>query len=190
MVYISCFSLTCLSGCIIFLVLIYFTVDPELNRHFMRTGSESMYFSFRWLLCLFKREYPLDDVIHLWEVILSHPISVRYSLYVAAATLLRVRNVILMGRFKFEETLKFCNELSGSLNTWLFHISMPSCSLTFVFQDTLDLEEILIMAECTYLYHSRYFTPPQWDFCEWGFPSFLFPNLTLSWITLFIVFFQ
>jgi len=30
-----------------------------------------MFFSFRWLLVLFKREFPFDKVLKLWEVSLS-----------------------------------------------------------------------------------------------------------------------
>lgn len=30
--------------------------------------SSNMYFAFRWLLILFKREFVMDDVMRLWEV--------------------------------------------------------------------------------------------------------------------------
>ena len=43
-------------------------LDPQLHRHLDKHNSTNMFFCFRWLLILFKREFELDDVEHIWDV--------------------------------------------------------------------------------------------------------------------------
>ena len=43
-------------------------MDPELYKHFKQTDNLNMFFCFRWILVVFKREFPFNDIITLWEV--------------------------------------------------------------------------------------------------------------------------
>ncbi|KAI0283097.1 rab-GTPase-TBC domain-containing protein [Russula aff. rugulosa BPL654] len=44
-------------------------MDPELYRHFEKTEGLNLFFCFRWILISFKREFPFEDVLRLWEVL-------------------------------------------------------------------------------------------------------------------------
>ena len=44
------------------------TMDPVLYRHFEKTDALNLFFCFRWVLIAFKREFPFDEVLRLWEV--------------------------------------------------------------------------------------------------------------------------
>lgn len=43
-------------------------IDPQLTRYLDRHESGNMFFCFRWLLVLFKREFSQEDIMRLWEV--------------------------------------------------------------------------------------------------------------------------
>lgn len=43
-------------------------LDPEFTRYLDRHDSGNMFFCFRWLLVLFKREFSQEDIMRLWEV--------------------------------------------------------------------------------------------------------------------------
>eukprot|EP00211_Chloroparvula_japonica_P001086 CAMPEP_0119152796 /NCGR_PEP_ID=MMETSP1310-20130426/48315_1 /TAXON_ID=464262 /ORGANISM="Genus nov. species nov., Strain RCC2339" /LENGTH=579 /DNA_ID=CAMNT_0007145201 /DNA_START=28 /DNA_END=1767 /DNA_ORIENTATION=- len=108
-------------------------VDPVFSQYLTENHLDHMFFCFRWLLIQFKREYPLDDVMRIWEVIWSNHLSGEFEIYIALATLLRQRNLVLSNQMKMDDLLRHCNDLSGQLNR----------------------EEILVMAEysCRYYFH-------------------------------------
>ncbi|KAH9946071.1 RabGAP/TBC [Epithele typhae] len=74
-------------------------MDPELYRHLEKTDGLNLFFCFRWMLISFKREFPFEDVLRLWE----------FVLFVALAVLESHRDVIL--RYLVE----YCNELSMTI---------------------------------------------------------------------------
>lgn len=37
-----------------------------------KNDSSNMYFTFRWILILFKREFSMTDIMRLWEVSIQH----------------------------------------------------------------------------------------------------------------------
>lgn len=43
-------------------------MDPELYDHFKGSDNLNMFFCFRWILVIFKREFLFSDIITLWEV--------------------------------------------------------------------------------------------------------------------------
>ncbi len=49
----------------------------------------------RWILIAFKREFPFDDVLRLWEVLWTDYYSNSFVLFVALALLESHRDVIL-----------------------------------------------------------------------------------------------
>jgi TBC1 domain family member 15 len=44
-------------------------IDPNFAEYLKQNDSINMYFCFRWILILFKREFTFPDIMKLWEVI-------------------------------------------------------------------------------------------------------------------------
>uniref|UniRef100_A0A8R1I6Q7 TBC1 domain family member 13 n=1 Tax=Caenorhabditis japonica TaxID=281687 RepID=A0A8R1I6Q7_CAEJA len=74
--------------------------DPELHKH-LTVGLEikPQFYAFRWLSLLLSQEYPLPDVICLWDALFSD--SMRFDLlqYVCLAMMVLQREVLLKGDF-------------------------------------------------------------------------------------------
>ncbi|KAI0316695.1 RabGAP/TBC [Amylostereum chailletii] len=90
-------------------------MDPELYRHLEKTDGLNLFFCFRWILIAFKREFPFEDVLGLWEVLWTNYYSSGFVLFVALAVLESHRDVILRYLVEFDEILKYCNELSMTI---------------------------------------------------------------------------
>ncbi|KAJ7905406.1 rab-GTPase-TBC domain-containing protein [Mycena olivaceomarginata] len=90
-------------------------MDPELYRHLEKTDGLNLFFCFRWVLIAFKREFAFDDVLRLWEVLWTDYYSNDFVLFVALAVLESHRDVILRYLVEFDEILKYCNELSMTI---------------------------------------------------------------------------
>ncbi len=67
----------------------------------------------RWVLIAFKREFPFDDVLRLWEVLWTDYYSNDFVLFVALAVLESHRDMIL--RYLVE----VCDFPQNSLRSWL-----------------------------------------------------------------------
>ncbi|KAF9264831.1 RabGAP/TBC [Marasmius fiardii PR-910] len=90
-------------------------MDPELYRHLEKIDGLNLFFCFRWVLIAFKREFPFDDVLNLWEVLWTDYYSNNFVLFVALAILESHRDVILRYLVEFDEMLKYCNDLSMTI---------------------------------------------------------------------------
>ncbi|KAL6300547.1 rab-GTPase-TBC domain-containing protein [Sparassis latifolia] len=90
-------------------------MDPELYRHLEKTDGLNLFFCFRWILIAFKREFSFEDVLRLWEVLWTDYYSNNFLLFVALAVLESHRDVILRYLVEFDEILKYCNELSMTI---------------------------------------------------------------------------
>ncbi|KIY69995.1 RabGAP/TBC [Cylindrobasidium torrendii FP15055 ss-10] len=90
-------------------------MDPELYRHLEKTDGLNLFFCFRWVLIAFKREFPFDDVLRLWEVLWTDYYSKDFVLFVSLAVLESHRDMILRYLVEFDEILKYCNELSMTI---------------------------------------------------------------------------
>ncbi|KAE9406343.1 RabGAP/TBC [Gymnopus androsaceus JB14] len=91
-------------------------MDPELYRHLGKENRRlNLFFCFRWVLIAFKREFPFNDVLKLWEVLWTDYYSNEFILFVALAILESHRDVILRYLVEFDEILKYCNELSMTI---------------------------------------------------------------------------
>ncbi|TFY72367.1 hypothetical protein EVG20_g605 [Dentipellis fragilis] len=90
-------------------------MDPELYRHLEKTDGLNLFFCFRWVLISFKREFPFDDVLRLWEVLWTDYYTNDFVLFVALAVLESHRDVIVRYLVEFDEILKYCNELSMTI---------------------------------------------------------------------------
>ncbi|EEB88473.1 hypothetical protein MPER_13671, partial [Moniliophthora perniciosa FA553] len=81
-------------------------MDPELYRHLEKTDALNLFFCFRWVLIAFKREFPFDDVLSLWEVLWTDYYSNNFVLFIALAVLESHRDVIMRYLVEFDEILK------------------------------------------------------------------------------------
>lgn len=90
-------------------------MDPELYRHLEKTDGLNLFFCFRWVLIAFKREFPFGDILRLWEVLWTDYYSNQFMLFVALAILESHRDMILRYLVEFDEILKYCNELSMTI---------------------------------------------------------------------------
>jgi len=90
-------------------------MDPELYKHLEKTDSLNLFFCFRWVLIAFKREFSFDDVLGLWEVLWTDHYSDQFLLFVVLAVLESHRDVILRYLVEFDEVLKYCNQLSMTI---------------------------------------------------------------------------
>ncbi|KFD56521.1 hypothetical protein M514_02625, partial [Trichuris suis] len=91
-------------------------VDPELSDYFHRNGSQNMFFCFRWILILFKREFSFEDIFLLWEVLWTDCIDTNFHLLICLAILETQKDYVLAQRFGFSDILKHVNSLSMNIN--------------------------------------------------------------------------
>jgi Rab-GTPase-TBC domain len=95
-------------------------LDPSFYQYLDSVEGLNCYFSFRWLLCFFKREFRRADVLLIWDVLLSDGLEFRAGtqtmhLFLCVAIILSHRAFILDEHFAYDELLKFVNELANQL---------------------------------------------------------------------------
>jgi len=75
-----------------------------------------MFFCFRWLLLNFKREFPFNDVLVLWEVLWANPLTPHMPLFLCVAILQQHKTHIMNSNMAFDDILKYVNDLSMTLD--------------------------------------------------------------------------
>ncbi|GAA6063565.1 hypothetical protein JCM10212_004496 [Sporobolomyces blumeae] len=91
-------------------------MDRGLYRHFEQTNSLNLFFAYRWLLTLFKREFSFEDTVKLWEVLFTDHYGKKFHLFFALAILEANREVMIRYLREFDEILKYTVELSQTLD--------------------------------------------------------------------------
>lgn len=86
--------------------------DPQLAQYLDKHESGNMFFCFRWLLVLFKREFNANDILILWEILWTDLPCKNYLLLICVAILDTEKNVLMENRYGFTEILKHINDLS------------------------------------------------------------------------------
>ena len=112
------FSITLCSGMHAQLVVLRHLIgqiDPPLYAHLARHDALSLFFCYRWILILFKREFNFDQVLRLWEALWAKP-GHQLHLYLAAAVLCRQRRRILEESLDFDGLLELCVQLAGNID--------------------------------------------------------------------------
>uniref|UniRef100_A0A665TFU5 TBC1 domain family member 15 n=1 Tax=Echeneis naucrates TaxID=173247 RepID=A0A665TFU5_ECHNA len=104
-------------------------LDPELCDFLDSQDSGSLCFCFRWLLIWFKREFPFEDILTLWEVMWTRFPCDNFHLLIACSILESQRGELIGSDHDFNTILKHINELTMRL----------------------DLQSILCGAEAIYL---------------------------------------
>ncbi|GFG36266.1 hypothetical protein Cfor_08876, partial [Coptotermes formosanus] len=85
---------------------------PDLAAYLERHDSGNMFFCFRWLLVLFKREFPHQDIMRLWEVLWTDLPCPNFHLLLCVAILDTQKLVLMENDYGFTEILKHINDLS------------------------------------------------------------------------------
>lgn len=82
------------------------TTEPQLAYYLNRHDSGNMFFCFRWLLVLFKREFSAIDILKLWEILWTDLPCKNFHLLVCAAILDTEKNILIENNYGFTEILK------------------------------------------------------------------------------------
>lgn len=85
------------------------TTDRQLAHYLNQHDSGNMFFCFRWLLVLFKREFNSTDVMKLWEILWTGLPCPNFHLLICVAILDTEKNVLMENNFGFTEILKVSN---------------------------------------------------------------------------------
>ena len=89
---------------------------PDLFKHLDKCESTDLFFFFRMLLVWFKREFEWDQVLRLWEILFTDYYSSQYHLLFALSVLSDNERIIIQNLRRFDEVLKYMNDLSMNLN--------------------------------------------------------------------------
>lgn len=110
---------------------------PDLFRHLEKCEATDLFFFFRMLLVWFKREFEWEQVNTLWEVLWTDYYSSQYHLFVALAVLSDNERIIIQNLLRFDEVLKYMNDLLEKMN---LHDLLVRAELLFLrFRRMIDL---------------------------------------------------
>lgn len=73
--------------------------DSQLWTHLVQQDLKPHFYSFRWLTLLLSQEFPLPDVIRIWDSLFADEKRFDFLLHVCCAMLLVIRNHLLEGDF-------------------------------------------------------------------------------------------
>ncbi|KAL5259329.1 hypothetical protein ACHWQZ_G009689 [Mnemiopsis leidyi] len=77
--------------------------DPELQQHLQKLAIQPQLYGLRWMRLLFGREFPLKDMLVIWDALLASPDFAGMVEYICVAMLLYIRDALL------------CNDHTGCL---------------------------------------------------------------------------
>jgi TBC1 domain family member 15 len=154
-------------------------VDSKFSSYLIEHDSANMYFCFRWILILFKREFTFKDVMKLWEILWTDMPCKNFHLLICISILLMKKDDIIANRYGFNEILKvkshyfvlyFFKEIfqRNTLNCFCFLFFVVSLIIIKFVNDLslrIDLDKTLKYAEGLYMQLSTFKNLPS-DICE------------------------
>lgn len=90
-------------------------LDPPLWSHFQQKDATNLFFCYRWILILFKREFNFDQVLRLWDGLFACSRD-QLHLFLCVAVLERQRRHILEEDLDFDGLLALCVSLRGKID--------------------------------------------------------------------------
>ena len=90
-------------------------LDAQLYAFLESKESLNMLFCFRWILVLFKREFPFDKILRLWDAFFVKP-ETDLHLFMALAILFKEKKKIMDMDLNFDGLMEYCINLSGNIN--------------------------------------------------------------------------
>ena len=100
--------------------------DPPVFCKLKEQGIVPVFYSFRWLTLLLSQEFPLPDVLRIWDSILSDENRFEYLVYVCCAMIILLRDELLEN--DFEHNMKLLQ-------------NFPSTDINFVLNRANQLRE-------------------------------------------------
>lgn len=88
-------------------------LDPSLHSALESAGCQDYFFCYRWLLILFKREFPFGSIQRLWEAIFSCPDRKKLHLYIGLALLQKVRKELMSDVRGPDDAFRICLGVAG-----------------------------------------------------------------------------
>ncbi|XP_064489969.1 TBC1 domain family member 15-like isoform X2 [Ornithodoros turicata] len=89
---------------------------PKLATYLDQHDSGNLYFCFRWLIILFKREFKFEDIMKLWEVLWTDLPCKNFHLLICAAILDTETTRMMENNYGLNEILKHVNDMSYKIN--------------------------------------------------------------------------
>lgn len=80
--------------------------EPQLAKYLDKHDSGNMFFCFRWLLVLFKREFSAIDIMKLWEILWTEMPCKNFHLLFCVAILDHEKSTLINNNYGFTEILK------------------------------------------------------------------------------------
>ncbi|BFZ62313.1 GTPase activating protein [Saitoella coloradoensis] len=112
-------------------------MEPKLYKHLEKADSTNFFFFFRSLLVWFKREFEWHDVLPIGvQVLWTDFRSKEYHLFIAFAVLERNKDAIMDNLQRFDEILKYMNDLSMNID---LELTLRRADVLFMrFQRTVE----------------------------------------------------
>lgn len=80
--------------------------DKDLHVFMEAQGVTQMFFSYRWFLLNFKREFDLPAVLKLWEILWSRCLTPHFHVFIALSILITYRAPLLSGHLSENDILE------------------------------------------------------------------------------------
>ena len=90
-------------------------LDPEFYRHLQSVDALNLYFCFRWVLVELKREFDFESCKNMWEKLWTGIYGNHFHLFICYAMLQKIRNEVVTQKYRFDDILKACIDLSGAI---------------------------------------------------------------------------
>ena len=74
-------------------------IDRDLWDYFDSLQVNPQYYSLRWLMLMLTQEFRLNDVLRLWDTLLSHPNMGLYLNYLCLAILINLKKQLIESDF-------------------------------------------------------------------------------------------
>ena len=90
------------------------SLDPDVKDVLDNQGIRPQYFSFRWLTLMLSQEFPLPEVLRIWDSLLADESRSMFLIDVCAAMILLIRQDLLTN--EFPENMKLLQNYPTSMD--------------------------------------------------------------------------
>uniref|UniRef100_A0A915KE63 Rab-GAP TBC domain-containing protein n=1 Tax=Romanomermis culicivorax TaxID=13658 RepID=A0A915KE63_ROMCU len=108
-----------------------YVINPSFHNYLETHESDNMYFCFRWILILFKREFNFMDIMRLWEVLWTNLPCENFHLLICAAVLDQQKDLIhvndLSMRLNLSQLLTSAEAIYHQLSACQHHLPDYVC---------------------------------------------------------------
>ncbi|KAJ3311990.1 hypothetical protein HDV04_003486 [Boothiomyces sp. JEL0838] len=127
-------------------------MDLPLYTKLNEIGSMNLFCAFRWILVLFKREFPFEQTMKLWDACFSNYYSTDFHIFICLTIFETYRNEIIGHIEDTDELLCFIHGLSNKMDSDAILASAEDLFLQFkkickaqgcLQEGRLDLEKVL-----------------------------------------------